>query len=399
LDELDDRVDPAGDAAVGARLQYRRNAVTSAAFEIGLTAQPTRTKLGLSQSRLSKTVQESTQTLKTSWPMIPCYSGRFIEPYAQLLETYESYPTKSLQKLKSIDPDARIPMDVAHRLALDQVEQTGDPDIGLKAARLMPFGRAGALTYAIHTAATLYDAIQVSARFAHLFCDGTSIHLDVEDHRARVRFGSTTHVPRAVADFSMSRWYFAHAKGPAGRGGGFECWFSWPKPANTTEYDRTFCQSDVRFGAPFDGLIFSRDCLDLPLLSADRALHAMLCEHLALTTEHLARRRTVAGTVRDLLMRELLHTTPSTIGVAQHLRMSVRTLGRRLEREGTTFSAVLDDLRRDLALRYVGNRDVSLRDIPFRLRFSHPEAFGRAFKRWTGLTPMAYRRWKATAQP
>jgi AraC-like DNA-binding protein len=324
----------------------------------------------------------------------PCYSARFIEPFANLLESYENYPARSLQKLKTIDPDARIPMEVAHRLAVEQAEATGDPDLGLKAARLMPFGRAGALTYAIHSAANIRDAIQVAARYSHLFCDGTGIHFDVRGRQSFVRFSSITPLPRSVADFAMSRWYLSHMRGPVGQGNGLESWFSWSRPQSTAQYDRTFGQSSIRFDAPFDGFVFSSDCLDAPLPTADQALHAMLCEHLASTTEHLARRRTFAGAVRDLVMRELLHTTPSILSVAHHLRMSVRTLGRRLEHEGTTFSAVVDDLRRELALRYVGNCDVALRDIPFRLKFSHPEAFRRAFKRWTGLTPVAYRRYR-----
>jgi AraC-like DNA-binding protein len=327
----------------------------------------------------------------------PCYSGRFIEPFAHLLESYEGFPAKSLQKLRTIDHDGRIPMEVAHRLATEQVETTGDPDIGLKAARLMPFGRSGALTYAMHSATNLREGIEVAARYAHLFCDGASLHLEVQGGQSFIRFACVTPVPRSVADFALSCWYLSHMRGPMGaaeRAEGLECWFSWPEPKNTAEYDCTFGPSHLRFGAPFDGFTFSTDWLDAPLPTADRALHARLCEHLALTTEHLARRRTFAGTVRDVVKRELLHTTPSIIGVAQHLRMSVRTLGRRLEREGTTFSALLDDMRRELALRYVGNGDVALREIPFRLKFSHPEAFGRAFKRWTGLTPIAYRRWK-----
>ena len=73
--------------------------------------------------------------------------------------------------------------------------------------------------------------------------------------------------------------------------------------------------------------------------------------------------------------------------------MSPRTLGRRLEHEGTTFKELLDDLRRRLALRYVGGaRSRALTEIAFLLGFSQSAAFHRAFKRWTGQTPLEYRR-------
>jgi AraC-like DNA-binding protein len=322
----------------------------------------------------------------------PCYSARFIEPFAHLLSGYESYPTKSLEGLKAIDPDARIPMQVAHELALDQVQRTGDPDLGLKAARVMPFGRAGALTYAMHTAATVREAMEVGARYTYLFCDAASARLDVQGNRATMRFHSSVSLPKPVSDFAMSCWYLNHVRGPVSDATKLECWFLNPKPQKTTEYDCTFAKATLRFGAPFDGFSFSSDSLDAALPGADSTLHLLLCEHLALTAAHLSKRRTFAGAVRDIAMRELLHTSPSALDVARQLGMSVRTLGRRLGREGTTFSSVLDQLRHELALRYVGTRELALTEVAFRLRFSHAEAFYRAFKRWTGQTPLAYRR-------
>jgi AraC-like DNA-binding protein len=71
--------------------------------------------------------------------------------------------------------------------------------------------------------------------------------------------------------------------------------------------------------------------------------------------------------------------------------MSPRTLGRRLAEEGTTFSELLDDLRRQLALRYVGTETHGLSEVAFLLGFSDVAAFYRAFKRWTGRTPLQYR--------
>ena len=78
--------------------------------------------------------------------------------------------------------------------------------------------------------------------------------------------------------------------------------------------------------------------------------------------------------------------------VAGQLRMSRRTLCRKLESEGTSFTALLADLRQRLALQYVGSHDLGLSEIAFLLGFSEAAAFHRAFKRWTGQTPLEYRR-------
>ena len=90
--------------------------------------------------------------------------------------------------------------------------------------------------------------------------------------------------------------------------------------------------------------------------------------------------------------RELIDGDPTVFSVARQLRMSARTLARRLEREGTTFSALVDSLRQELALRYVTHHELAFTEIAFRLGFSHVEAFYRAFRRWTGQTPLRYRR-------
>ena len=148
----------------------------------------------------------------------------------------------------------------------------------------------------------------------------------------------------------------------------------------------------MRFGAPFDGFALAREVLDLALPSADSTLHLLLRQLLDVSMAHLSRRRTFADVVRDVIMRDMVHTTPTATTVARQLRMSARTLNRPLGCEGVKFGAVLDHLRYELALRYIGTHDVSLREVSSRLRFSHPESFHRAFKRWTGQTPCEYKR-------
>jgi AraC-like DNA-binding protein len=80
--------------------------------------------------------------------------------------------------------------------------------------------------------------------------------------------------------------------------------------------------------------------------------------------------------------------------VAKALAMSRRTMTRKLEAEGTTFTALLDELRRNLALRYAASTDLLLTEVALLLGFSNAAAFNRAFKRWTGMAPIEYRRAK-----
>ena len=78
--------------------------------------------------------------------------------------------------------------------------------------------------------------------------------------------------------------------------------------------------------------------------------------------------------------------------VARALGLSRQTLYRRLKAEGVTFEEVLDGLRRRLALRFLREEGMAVKEAAWRLGFSDPAAFSRAFKRWTGASPTAGRR-------
>ena len=77
---------------------------------------------------------------------------------------------------------------------------------------------------------------------------------------------------------------------------------------------------------------------------------------------------------------------------AERLNMSGRNLHRKLAEEGTSFKELQDEIRQDLALRYLGMSGMSLNEIAFNLGFIDQSSFNRAFKRWTGGSPGQYRR-------
>jgi AraC-like DNA-binding protein len=289
-------------------------------------------------------------------------------------------------------------MEVANELAVQQVAAVGDVDLGLKAARVTPTGRGGALEYAMNSAPTLRDALAVGARFASLYCDALRIIVQVDRARVTVRLHTGVPAPRTIHDYAMAMWYSSHTRAGLDKSSELECWFEHARPANTTEYERSFGPMNLRFGAPYNGFAFRREYLDAPLPASDAGVHIVFCEHLSRVLGQLHDRPRMTDRVREIATNELLLGNPTVCGAASALRMSTRTLASHLEREGTTFSALVDEMKRELALRYVGDPHLSPAEIAFRLGFAHVESFYRAFKRWTGETPIVFRRERRAPQ-
>jgi AraC-like DNA-binding protein len=164
-------------------------------------------------------------------------------------------------------------------------------------------------------------------------------------------------------------------------------------PRDTSAIE-AFFKAPVRFGAPRNELFLEQSVLATPLLKADADLAAFF----ALRADDLLERHRADGLarrLRTLLEGELGRALPTVETAAARLAMSPRTLRRRLHDEGTTFQDVLDETRCELAKRHLGDERIALGEVAFLLGFSEPSAFHRAFKRWTGQTPLSYRRLRA----
>lgn len=314
----------------------------------------------------------------------PCYSVRLVRPIVN----------QFLQYLDNIDSDERIPITIAHGLLKYAIDYIGDPYLGIKAGGTVEIGDAGALDYAMNSAATVKEAIMAAIRYIHLINDGLDLHLDIDEEQgnAIVRFETQVVLPDAAEDFMLGAFYSRHIRNLIQDAAGLEIWFVHATPNETKEFDKVFSPAKIRFARPHSAFVFDKKYLEVSLKSADYKLHSVIRKHADQMLAELPKGRNMTERVRNLITKELPHGHPSAEQIARRLRISQRTLGRRLEDEGTTFKSLLDDLRRRLALRYMTHHDISLSEVAFLLGFSQSTAFHRAFKRWTGKTPLAYRR-------
>jgi AraC-like DNA-binding protein len=130
----------------------------------------------------------------------------------------------------------------------------------------------------------------------------------------------------------------------------------------------------------------------MALRSSDAKLHEVTCKHLDLMLGRLHQFQTYVGRIRSLLTREFSRGRPTAEQMARLLGTSVSTLARRLETEGTTFSAVFRETQKDLALGYLARPELTVYQVATLSGFAHTAAFHRAFRSWSGMTPLQYRR-------
>jgi AraC-like DNA-binding protein len=168
-------------------------------------------------------------------------------------------------------------------------------------------------------------------------------------------------------------------------------WFAHPRPADLDPLRTFFGAGDIAFGCEDSGFAIARADLDRAMRLADpRAVETLA----PLVDAEVAARPSQASFAArvEAHLASSLPEAADVGNVAGAMRMSARTLQRRLEQEQTRFTEVLDRARLQVARRLLANSGVTLTEVAFRLGFADLATFSRAFKRWTGQPPGQWRR-------
>lgn len=302
-------------------------------------------------------------------------------------------PAKILRSV-GIDPavlvqrGARVAFELIPRVWQTIGDRLRDPLFGLRLVDLIPFGAADLIEYLLRHCATAGEALQMMVRFTPLLIDAERQGLTVSGNDARLQLRTGGHVPAAAELFAgliMRRSVEIHGPAWSVRSVSFTHHAQGPRSA----YDRVF-QAPVRFGMPFNEIVFPRELLDLPQPGADARLKMILLAQAEAQLAKLGpppRSASFIERVTGLLAQGLAGGDPSLTRVADQLQLSMRTVQRRLRAEGVTHRDIVRKLRLDLASRSLAGPDASQRQIARALGYSGAGAFHRAFKRWSGLTP------------
>jgi len=308
---------------------------------------------------------------------------------AALIAARVNLPLAALDADETAVPTALI-SDVLTVIA----DALGEPHLGLLLPKALPNTTYELPELVARSSANVRDALSRLARYASLVHPSVEAALEESASVARFVLRTPGHA-RGVGEHAQEyvlAYVLTHARAQSDAEMAVSsAWFAHARPADLAPLHRFFGARDLAFGAADSGFSIDRATLETRSPAFDPRLLA--------TAEALAE-NALAASPRDpsmlpLLTARLMALLPHDANIdsaARALHMSPRTLQRRLELCGATFSEVLDTVRQDAAKECLADDTISLAEITHRLGFSDLAAFSRAFKRWTGKPPGAWRK-------
>jgi AraC-like DNA-binding protein len=289
----------------------------------------------------------------------------------------------------------RIPASDQGRFLQYAAEALEDPAFGLHLAEASNPRESGLLFYISSAAKNLWETLSLFLTYSSLVNESLRLEVSRLPDAAIAEFGFEGVSPQSVRH-NTEFWAAMIVKGARQISGHHFCplrvAFPHSSGGDINDFKRFF-GCPVKFGAPVGQIEFSSESLSLPLLTEDPHLLQILkpvCDAAAKA------RGTVVGSVRASVETEVQRLLPrggvQLRTIAKALAMSERTLSRRLSAEGTSLSAVVDDVRRSLALQYVSEPGIPLGQAAWLLGYEGQTSFTHAFRRWTGKSPSAARK-------
>jgi AraC-like DNA-binding protein len=318
-----------------------------------------------------------------------------VSQLVQLLKRWQ-IPAAELLSAVGLDervleaPFERIPVATMCALLERARSLTGEAGLGYYLGLQTRVTLYGFLGFAMMSATTIGEALKIGLEFAPIFSTALEMNLRIEGRVASLSFEERADLgsARDIVLISLIVGLRELGRANTGRDTGGSADFAFPEP----DYHARFAHLALysRFDQPVNRIQFDSAVIDFPILTADPVavqLARMQCER---ELDELGFGIRLADRVRRLIEDD--DGFGSLDQMAQHLDLSPRTLRRRLAAEGVSFLELVDQGRRDKALRLLRSSRLSIEDVARQLGYTTASSFVRAFHRWTGKTPAQYRR-------
>lgn len=306
----------------------------------------------------------------------------------------------ALFALIGVDPDG--PVDTAQMIPddaffelLEHVAEQGLAGrvVPLRVGASMRCDDYGAFGLAFKSAVDLASSYQRVERYGRVVTsianfrvvagDGTSFMEVIEGRSGRLGLRLTVELALAAA-MSLSREVSRTPFAP------LRVHVAHDAPPDRSAHDAHF-DAPVRFSAERDALEIRNDVLARPNRLGDESISTFFASHLDDALAELPKDGGLGRRVRAEVSQALSEGVPTLPRLAARLGISGRTLQRRLAESGLAYQDLVEEVRRDLADRLLRRTSYSLAEVAFLTGFAEQSTFSRAFKRWRGVTPRAFR--------
>jgi AraC-like DNA-binding protein len=287
-----------------------------------------------------------------------------------------------------------LPVEAYVRLLDTGAHLADDPHFGLHVGECVELGAYNVYGLILLSCRDFGQALQQTLRFEGLAHDLGRSALRVDGAVAEYRWdcaipGASRHLAESVfAGIQVMGGWLAGRPLPQA-----EISFTHAMPDDCSEHRRLFGEA-VIFDAPANTARFDASLLSWPVRNADVGLYPVLQQHAEQLLKEKLRAQSdaaIAAQVRNVIVRNLAQDRVRLATIAEEMRITQRTLQRKLSEAGVTFQQVLDQTRHELARDYLKREKLGLAEIAFLLGYQEQSSFCHAFKEWTGLSPSAYR--------
>ncbi|MBI1182029.1 MAG: helix-turn-helix domain-containing protein [Alphaproteobacteria bacterium] len=292
-------------------------------------------------------------------------------------------------------PGAMIPYRKMIRLLHRTAIALGRPDFGLVlASRQGGAAVLGPLEIAMSNAATLGDAYRYCAEHLHSYSTVGELNVDTAFERGRIAISWGIQLDRLLhheqaIEHGIALMHHAIITISGGAVRPREIWFAHDHISSPEHYAGYF-GARVEMNAPFNAVFLRPADLAVPLANRSQQLYDMATTFI--DTQFPDAARPLSAKVRSIATRLLPQGGCLHQDVAAALGMHPRTLQRRLREEGVNFEEIKDQVRRDAALRYLGQPSIPLTRVAAMLGYSEPSVLTRSCYRWFGASPRQYRK-------
>lgn len=295
------------------------------------------------------------------------------------------------------DENLRFSSNIYNMVLETALELTQDSYLGLHIGEYLSLSAAGLITQIVQTSQTIEEALQYVVTFANLGCQALPFSLSEKadfwelslQPRAlweQESIKSVEHTIDAVITFTIKEFHTLTRQ----KHYPIVVHLTKKRPSSYLEYERVF-NCPVRFEQTSNAILLDKKQVAEKIVTSNFHLLSILVKYAQRKVDEIEISHGFVQVVKQTILNITQPKFPTIQQLASNMNIGVRTLQRRLKEEDFTYKKIINDIRKELAVEYLKNKKLTVKEVAYLLNYSETSAFVRSFKRWTGHSPQKYR--------